>query len=491
MNPAMPIKKNLDESQKEDILKFLSRFPQYGLTLFSSSYPLSEDMLNKFLTKWDWEAISTNKNIEWTIELIEKYQDKLDWGNSFEDLRMSLPYNEKLPWSIEFINQFIDKWDWICLSRNSVLPWSENLLESFMDKWDWYSLSGNNSLPFSFNFIEKYKDKWHWDSLSSLSSMPWSIELIREYKDKWHWDSLSSNTFLPWSIELIETFADKWTWGAIKSKDSETSPVRFETGSLSLNRGVIFTPEIIDKFSNRWDKFDLENNPSFNPHIETIQYLPVPFNSDYIENRLNENTLKKIKVGYEWKSGYNNGLLWTNDIRELMCRNINGSKLYPDWIISPDRFIWDDNNIEGAYNQYLRKLWNELSATNSLYWTSELIKKYEDKWNWKILSQNQTIPWSKKIIYQFYDKWDWSKLAYNKSISFKDMDLLYEFRKEFGSMAINTKAKSFNWTLKEIETWHNKEDIQEYEFPYVWMNLLQPYMTYNLDEIILQFTNDR
>ena len=118
---------------------------------------------------------------------------------------------ENINWSVELIEKYKDQWDWEGLSRNTSLPWSIELIEKYKDKWYWSCLSSNTSLPWSIELFEKYKDQWDWDwgGLSSNKSLPWSIELIEKYKDQWHWDwgGLSWNESIHWpklSINMVD-----------------------------------------------------------------------------------------------------------------------------------------------------------------------------------------------------------------------------------------------------------------------------------------------
>ena len=129
---------------------------------------------------------------------------------------------ENINWSVELIEKYKDQWDWFYLSRNTSLPWSIELFEKYKDQWHWRELSRNTSLPWSIELFEKYKDQWDWRELSENESLPWSIELIEKYKDQWDWGwgGLSSNTSLPWSIELIEKYKDQWDWRELSWNES-------------------------------------------------------------------------------------------------------------------------------------------------------------------------------------------------------------------------------------------------------------------------------
>jgi hypothetical protein len=74
------------------------------------------------------------------------------------------------------------------------LPWSIELIEKYEDKWNWSILSWNEALHLSIELIEKFKERWDWNNLSRNESLPWSIELIEKYK--WYWSCLSINEAL-------------------------------------------------------------------------------------------------------------------------------------------------------------------------------------------------------------------------------------------------------------------------------------------------------
>ena len=95
--------------------------------------------------------------------------------------------------------------EFLCSFEN--INWSVELIEKYKDQWDWGRLSRNTSLPWSIELIEKYKDQWDWSYLSSNTSLPWSIELIEKYKDQWDWRELSWNESIHWpklSINMVD-----------------------------------------------------------------------------------------------------------------------------------------------------------------------------------------------------------------------------------------------------------------------------------------------
>ena len=99
--------------------------------------------------------------------------------------------------------------EFLCSFEN--INWSVELIEKYKDQWHWGwgGLSRNTSLPWSIELFEKYKDQWHWHwfYLSRNTSLPWSIELIEKYKDQWDWRELSWNESIHWpklSINMVD-----------------------------------------------------------------------------------------------------------------------------------------------------------------------------------------------------------------------------------------------------------------------------------------------
>jgi len=86
---------------------FLRR-PEYFKLLISSSYPLTENQ-------------------------IEKYIDDLVWFDNEIDYTCGcgLTENRKLPWSIDFLNKYEDKWNWyiICSSIIAKCLWHDGILD--------------------------------------------------------------------------------------------------------------------------------------------------------------------------------------------------------------------------------------------------------------------------------------------------------------------------------------------------------------------------
>ena len=107
-------------------------------------------MIERFEARWGWvrggihrvfsHGLSSNEALPWSLELIERYEDRWDWGE------WGLSKNEALPWSLKLIKRYEDRWAWGRLSNNEAPPWSLELIERYEGRWEWEVLSGNKAL---------------------------------------------------------------------------------------------------------------------------------------------------------------------------------------------------------------------------------------------------------------------------------------------------------------------------------------------------------
>lgn len=100
----------------------------------SGNYPFSEVQLEKFADKVDWEEISGNDDIAWTVSMLEKFKDRLHWdklaGNRSDEFSC-----------IDLLEKFKDCWDWDEFSDNGRL--TMDILEKFADRLNWKNVINN------------------------------------------------------------------------------------------------------------------------------------------------------------------------------------------------------------------------------------------------------------------------------------------------------------------------------------------------------------
>lgn len=79
-----------------------------------------------------------------------------------------------------------------------------------------------------------------------------------------------------------------------------------------------------------------------------------------------------------------------------------------------------------------------LSLTQRVEWSAELLIKFQDYFSWDYLSENEYLPWSIELITAFEEKWNWKKISENNSIGFSS-EILQKFKSR-----INFKSLSNN-----------------------------------------------
>jgi len=96
---------------------------QSPLKDFSKHYPFDIHQLSDWEEVLDWEEVSSNRQIKWSVELINRFKDKLHLFN--------LWLNEAvLCWNTDLLKEFEDKiaWDFIL---NTSIQWNEELHNKF------------------------------------------------------------------------------------------------------------------------------------------------------------------------------------------------------------------------------------------------------------------------------------------------------------------------------------------------------------------------
>lgn len=195
----------------------------------SSELDWNEELIDKYLLKWDWQKLSGNSSINWTTSMLIKYQDLIHW-----QILSWVIFSDKNSFEVELFEKFQSKWHWSAISQSKILPWSEELIDKYIDKWDWSILSGNNGCSLSginhseYNskfewtipMIEKYQDRIEWGVLTfhlfcnQQEREVFDNELFERFESKWDWDVLSEYSFLL-SEEIIDKYLDKWDWKLI------------------------------------------------------------------------------------------------------------------------------------------------------------------------------------------------------------------------------------------------------------------------------------
>ena len=67
------------ECNRERLKEMLLRNPEALIWLLSQYYPLDAGLLELYADFLEWEDLSRNEALPWSIELIERYADRWEW----------------------------------------------------------------------------------------------------------------------------------------------------------------------------------------------------------------------------------------------------------------------------------------------------------------------------------------------------------------------------------------------------------------------------
>jgi hypothetical protein len=165
----------------------------------------TEKKIESFIKRKDLHGLSDSKNIQWTVDLIKKYEGQLDWDVFSDNLSIS--------WDFEIVNQF-----------KHVINW-KNLTKTL---WGYVGFRKSSEFT-TIKWINSFSEYIDWKTISEHC---WDItpEIVIEFKDKWQWEKLINNNGVQWTKQAYE-----------KSKlhidliDSETIKNSHMTKALNIN----------------------------------------------------------------------------------------------------------------------------------------------------------------------------------------------------------------------------------------------------------------
>jgi hypothetical protein len=115
-----------------------------------------------------------------------------------------------------------------------------------------------------------------------------------------------------------------------------------------------------------------------------------------------------------WKSKENQPSKKTVIPDDLLCdlvaKNNYSSINEKEFVITPSQV----DKIKKLSSEF-----NRVSSLTCVLWSDDLIKKYENSWNWDWLSHNHSVEWTENRIDKFADYINFSSISYSRSIKLK------------------------------------------------------------------------
>lgn len=128
----------------------------------------SNDFLNSVLETEAWKELSQRKGL--SMALLERYADKVDWEE--------ISSNNEVLWTMDGITKFQDRISWEEFSNfcpDSLI--SETSLQKFDSKWDCKNLSNRDRIYNDWDLLDKFADKINWGEVITN----WDIEKPIEF----------------------------------------------------------------------------------------------------------------------------------------------------------------------------------------------------------------------------------------------------------------------------------------------------------------------
>ena len=131
----------------------------------------NNEFLLSVLERAAWKKISEGETL--SMEMLEKYQDKLDWEE--------ISGNGCIMWTVDGVKKFIRRIDWSEFSYRCLDTFiCEATLREFRDKWDWKKISDRDIVYNNWDLLEKFADDIDWSTVINN----WNIEKPDEFLNK-------------------------------------------------------------------------------------------------------------------------------------------------------------------------------------------------------------------------------------------------------------------------------------------------------------------
>lgn len=449
----------------ELLKKYATNFTTNESCNFLSSYISSWEYVEQIdIFEWNWDILSTNEKLIFNTEILNKYQDFLNWellSKRFDD---------------DFIlaNLLDFNWDFHYLSSSRNLDFIEFALglDSVIAKdWDWKYLSKNLSIEFITQKLTLVGHKWDWKHLTqNVFSKEEIINLWTVTVEYWDWKYIIDNFFnlniindnknlnlLALNLNKLENEENKKDFWLLLTKKMLPEYLAFEDyrrlksemynwdwSYLSNHPRFDYTITFVAKFQNKWDWNVLSKNSKINYHWDYVKRFKRFWNWAYLSEKSNF-MFSKRKLSLKIIEEY--------------------IDVFDFYTFSKRNDIQIDNELIDIFSS---KNWDfgHLSSLNSIRPEQRFLRKYESKnWDWAVLSSRKDLKveirkdedgkeiiekFINELILEFQDKgWDWQALSNRKDINFTYNLFSQLLDKDWNFYTLSKQRKDIVWS-KEL-----------------------------------------
>lgn len=353
---------------------------------------------------------------------------------------------------------------------SELYPINLEMIKKFHSKLDWEKIIYNKHVLALPGFIERFQNQIDWPTLSIISDFPWTEEFIERFKDRICWKNNGgtsmfwSNSGVCFTPELIDRYSDRMDWfdfswnsGNFWSLELlERYEEQINWGVLSCNTQLPFTVELVERFYDRWTWHLLRANQGMYQHekivmtfIDKLNWEMISHYSPFIDDDFVNRWYHKIDF-----SGLSTNESYTSEPKRL-------TKLLERQI---------------SNNDFAR-----LSQNTQINWTEEFIDRYIDQLDWDALSANESVPWTMELIKKYYRRISWGCNIPEYMIDGGELEYLIK------SVSGIWNLESFPWNIEFLEQMEFVWNFNQMNYnPSIWQKAIAPHLT---DEMVEELLN--
>lgn len=245
------IERNKKIINAKDIQEYPDYQWNYNLLSTSNAIKIDTKLILKFIDKdgWDWDALSSRTDIEWTKELIKAVREKnkpVNWYYIYSRPNVQIDISH----IVELDNNSIEL-NWPNISKNEQCL---KLPVELLPKLDWDTIS--NSKWFDVNNVElldKFFSFVSWRIVCKRDDFRHEIDLLRKFKDVIKWHTLCQREDFIIDNVILDEFCEYLDWNAV-----------------SRSEDIIFSIDLLNKYEGRWNIKELENNRRYSNNLREL-----------------------------------------------------------------------------------------------------------------------------------------------------------------------------------------------------------------------------
>jgi len=341
---------------------------------------------------WDFNILSNRSDLNWSIEFIRDYKEKL----SLEELLSHLSgafVAENLQFFVEWLieNDSLKELSTFVSNNFSFTQIKDNseLLRTRAEEIEWRSVLRHYtqeelnklSIELKENSLDVPFIKALWTCLAEMCK----LDFILKYPEfGWDWKLITESRIEEFSLnnkEFYSKYAQYLYWPYILAELVSSVELTKNEKLISVSVAISKTPVDIRAESWRIITKKIPRNQLWQIITETESNENVNWDWDYISS------MDNLPISHQFLDQYGDLLNWN--------------------LLSKNPFL----------NEFFR--YDHAAYRNMAEWIErclEYLYGHKDKWDFKALSLLDNLTWNDSIISKFQEKWDWETLVLKSNL---------------------------------------------------------------------------